>query len=253
MSKFHTLGIYADGMVLQRNTTNCIFGEGDPGSKIELTFRDQKASATVDAGGSWKIEYNPGEAGGPFELKLTATAPDATATPAAITFKDVWVGEVWIVSGQSNAQLPMNRLRYSYPYEMKLPKDDNIRIITVPISYSFDGEKNSVQNPEWHFASPETIAPMSGTSYFFASNLSKELGVPVGIINPAQGGSPITSWMNEESLKELGKTNYIDLLNKWRKPDAVKNQIQSKVWEKTTKRFKQEVIRYYLNTKAKAQ
>ena len=229
MSKFHTLGIYADGMVLQRNTTNCIFGEGDPGSKIELTFRDQKASATVDAGGSWKIEYNPGEAGGPFELKLTATAPDATATPAAITFKDVWVGEVWIVSGQSNAQLPMNRLRYSYPYEMKLPKDDNIRIITVPISYSFDGEKNSVQNPEWHFASPETIAPMSGTSYFFASNLSKELGVPVGIINPAQGGSPITSWMNEESLKELGKTNYIDLLNKWRKPDAVKNQIEKEM------------------------
>ena len=120
---FKVLGIYADGMVLQRNTTNCIFGKGEPGAKVELAFRELSASATVDAEGKWKIEYNPGQAGGPFELKLTSSSD-------SITFKDVWVGEVWVSSGQSNAQLPMDRLRFSYPYEMKLPKDNNIRMIT---------------------------------------------------------------------------------------------------------------------------
>ena len=223
------LGIYADGMVLQRNTTNCIFGEGAEG-EVSLSFRDITAKATAQSDGRWKIEYNPGEAGGPFELKLTSGSD-------TITFKDVWVGEVWVNSGQSNAQLPMDRLRYSYPYEMRLPKDNNIRMITIPITYSYDSEKETVENPTWICASPETIAQMSGTGYFFAKYLTAELGVPVGIINASQGGSPITSWMNEESLKELDKTNYLDLLNKWRQPDAVKNQQEKEMragveWQK---------------------
>ena len=227
---FKVLGIYADGMVLQRNTTNCIFGKGESGSKVDLTFRETTASATVDADGNWKIEYNPGEAGGPFELKLACGA-------STITFKDVWVGEVWVSSGQSNAQLPMDRLRYSYPYEMKLPKDNNIRMITIPITFSYDGEKDTVEKPTWIAASPETIAQMSGTGYFFAKNLSAELGLPVGIINASQGGSPITSWMSEDSLKELGKTNYLEQLNKWRVPGAVKNQQEKEMragaeWQK---------------------
>ncbi len=227
---FKVLGIYADGMVLQRNTTNCIFGKGEPGVKVELAFRELSASATVDAEGKWKIEYNPGQAGGPFEVKLTSGSD-------SITFKDVWVGEVWVSSGQSNAQLPMDRLRFSYPYEMKLPKDNNIRMITIPITWSYDGEKDSVENPEWIPASPETIAQMSGTGYFFAKNLSSELGLPVGIINASQGGSPITSWMSEDSLKELGKTNYLEQLNKWRQGNAVKNQQEKEMragmeWQK---------------------
>ena len=227
---FKVLGIYADGMVLQRNTVNCIFGKGECGAKVDLTFREVKVSATVDADGNWKIEYNPGQAGGPFELHLTSGSD-------TIIFKDVWVGEVWVNSGQSNAQLPMDRLRYSDPYEMKLPKDNNIRMITIPITYSYDGEKNTVENPTWIPASPETIALMSGTGYFFAKNLSTELGVPVGIINASQGGSPITSWMSEESLKELDKTNYLQQLNKWRQPDAVKNQQEQEMragmeWQK---------------------
>lgn len=224
------LGIYADGMVLQRNTTNCIFGKGESGAKVELSFREISAGTKVDANGNWKIEYNPGEAGGPFELKLVSGAD-------TITFKDVWVGEVWVNSGQSNAQLPMDRLRYSYPHDMRLPKDNNIRMITIPITYSYDGEKDTVETPTWIAASPETIALMSGTGYFFAKYLTAELGVPIGIINASQGGSPITSWMSEKSLKELGKTNYLNQLNTWREPDAVKNQMDKELraateWQK---------------------
>ena len=217
-NKFRTLGIYADGMVLQRNTVNCIFGDGASG-EVKLLFRDVTLTAAAAPDGTWKIEYNPGEAGGPFEMKLECAG-------SAITFNDVWVGEVWVNSGQSNAQLPMDRLRYSYPHRMKLPKNDNIRMITVPITYSYDGPKDTVENPTWICASPQTIAQMSGTAYFFASYLEQELGVPVGIINASQGGSPITSWMSEESLKQLGKTNYLEQLEKWRKPDAVKEQLE---------------------------
>ena len=78
---FKVLGIYADSMVLQRNTTNCIFGEGAEG-EVSLSFRDITAKTTAQSDGKWKIEYNPGEAGGPFELVLTSGND-------SITFKDV--------------------------------------------------------------------------------------------------------------------------------------------------------------------
>ena len=63
-NNFRTLGIYADGMVLQRNTVNCIFGDGASG-EVKLSFKDVTVTAAAAPDGTWKIEYNPGEAGGP--------------------------------------------------------------------------------------------------------------------------------------------------------------------------------------------
>ncbi|MCQ2575953.1 MAG: hypothetical protein MJ162_04345 [Treponema sp.] len=211
MSKFQTKGIYSNGMVLQQNTETCIFGTG---SAVTLLFRGNTITATADKDGNWKIEYNPGSAGGPFPMEITCCGEK-------ITFTEVYVGEVWVSSGQSNAQLQMTRLRYSYPEEMKLPANSNIRMITVPIKYNLEGEQDSVENPQWIGASPETIEGMSGTAYFFAKKLQSELGVPVGIINASQGGSPITSWMSKEALQELKMTEYTDRIEKWSKPGAI--------------------------------
>ena len=85
-NSFFVKGIYASGMVLQRNTVNCIYGGGANAAQVELAFRGKKSSTTADKNGEWKIEFNPGEAGGPFELKL-ACASDS------IVFSDVYVGE----------------------------------------------------------------------------------------------------------------------------------------------------------------
>lgn len=209
---FIVKGIYGDGMVLQRNTTNCIFGTGEVYEDVTLTFRGATTLNKVDENGNWKITFDPGEAGGPFELALTCG--DQT-----ITYKDIYVGEVWLNSGQSNAQLPMDRMKFTYPEEYELPENPNLRMITVPIRWALDGEKDSVENPQWHAFAPDTIGPMAGTSYFFAKKLQAELGVPVGIINAAQGGSPISAWMDKKSLAELEHTEmFINQLEKYELP-----------------------------------
>jgi len=218
MGKFCTKGLYASGMVLQRNTTNCIFGTADAGSTVTMDFRGEKYSAQADSNGNWKIEYNPGKEGGPFELSLLSSSENEK-----IVFTDVYVGEVWVSSGQSNAQLPMQRMYFSYKEEFALPANNNIRIITVPISYSFDGEKDSVENPVWLNASPENMGLLSGTSYFFAKKLSKELKMPVGIINASQGGSPIAAWMNEEALSDVKNQYCLDQLKKCRNPEYIQS------------------------------
>lgn len=205
-SKFCVKGITASGMVLQRNRINCVYGTAGVYEDIIMTFRGLTYITQSDEFGNWKIEFGPGEAGGPFLLSLKSGT-------VKIDFSDVYVGEVWVSSGQSNAQLQMERLKFSYPEEMKLPENPNIRIITIPITWTFKGEKDSVENPQWLPASPENLRGMSGTAYFFAKKLHEELGVPVGIISTAQGGSPIASWMSKQSLEELDAENYLNRLS----------------------------------------
>ena len=210
-------GLYANGMVLQRGMKNCAFGTADANSQVKLNFRNADFSSICDAEGNWKIEFEVGDAGGPFELKISSGSDEAL-------FKDVYVGEVWVSSGQSNAQLPMSRMYFSYREEFELPENQNIRIITVPITYAFDGEKDSVENPQWNCACPEHLANMAGTSYFFAKKLQSDLGVPIGIINPAQGGSPINSWVNKEVLEKMNQEDFLSTLKIYEDPKNIEDK-----------------------------
>lgn len=215
---FFVKGIYGSGMVLQQNTKNCIFGGGAV-APVELSFSENKYSVLPDSKGEWKLEFDTAAAGGPYIMTLTSGEEK-------IEYSDVYVGEVWVNSGQSNAQLTMVRLQYSYPEEFMLPENPQIRIITIPISYAFNGEKDTVKNPEWKSASPQNMAELSGTAYFFAKKLQEELKVPVGIINASQGGSPVYSWMNEEAFAKLGRKDYLDRIKKWNKKGAVTTKSQ---------------------------
>src|SRR5260370_10046532 len=47
---------------------------------------------------------------------------------------------------------------------------------------------------QWRVCSPQTVADFSALGYFFARDLHKQLGVPVGILSAAVGGTPIEAW-----------------------------------------------------------
>lgn len=216
--KFITKGIYSSGMVLQRNTINCIFGCGEKAAPVQMKFRGKTYSSEVNNAGEWKIEYNPGSEGGPFTMELSSNAE-------SITFTDVYVGEVWVNSGQSNAELPMVRLRYTYKDEYELPPNPQIRMIHIPIRASLNQEMDSIENPEWLGAAPDTLDQMSGTAYFFAKKLQSELKMPVGIINASQGGSPIASWLSEDFIRsKQDSLEYYKNLQFWQNPKNVEEK-----------------------------
>lgn len=220
---FKIKGIVGSGMVLQRNKINCIYGTAEVYSDVIMEFRGTTSITQSDEDGKWKIEFSPGEAGGPFEMNIKCDEH-------RVEFTDIYVGEVWVSSGQSNAQLPMERMKFSYPEDFMLPRNERIRMITIPINWSLDGEKDEIVDVGWqsnadegtkaeglsggvHWicASPETLGEMSGTGYFFAKKLSTELDVPVGIINASQGGSPVASWLSRQALEEMGdKKEYLN-------------------------------------------
>src|SRR5574344_2601389 len=194
---FYLNRIYQNGMVLQQKCKNCISGGGVPGLTISILIRMKKYISKINSDGKWKVIFNPGDAGGPDVLSVFNSEGEE------ITLTNVYVGEVWLCSGQSNMQLPMERLKYTYPQEMNAPVNELLRLYTVPISYSFAGEKNDLpEGGMWQPVGPNSISSFSGTSYFFAKKLQHDLKVPVGMINASQGGSPIASWLSEGSIKK---------------------------------------------------
>lgn len=214
---FCTKGLAASNMVLLQNAVNCVTGTAPEGSLITMNFRGQTCSCKTDKNGNWKLEFQVGEACVSEKMILTCDKSEKE-----IVFENVAAGEVWLCSGQSNMQLQMERLKFTYPEEFKNPENQNIRMITIPVTFTFEGEQDSINNPQWFSAAPETLAPMSGTAYFFAKKLWQELGIPVGIINASQGGTPITAWMNAKSMEGIG--NYLNRLEELKQPGFVENQ-----------------------------
>lgn len=205
-------GIYKSGMVLQRECNNSISGKADSDEEITLMFRGKEYRTSSDKTGSWEIFFDPGKAGGPDTLVVSSAS-------SSIRLDDVYTGEVWLCSGQSNMQLQMNRIRYSFPEEFMAEENPCVRVFTVPVRGSFTPLED-IDEGQWLSEKPSNIADMSGVSYFFGKKLNALTGVPIGIINASQGGSPITAWMSEdcfnkasvysEQLKECKDSLYVE-------------------------------------------
>src|SRR5207244_3853527 len=118
--------LFCDNAVLQQGTDVLVWGIAGDGEQVTVEFLDQKVS-TVAAGGQWKLALKP--------LKASATPSTMTITGSAsakpITFNNVVVGEVWIVSGQSNMAMGVGKLREADEVKAKC-EDPMLRYFNVP-------------------------------------------------------------------------------------------------------------------------
>lgn len=200
--------IFSDSMVLQRGQDNRVWGRADAGEKVTVSIADQKHVTTADAEGNWWVALSPLEAGGPFTL--------AIAGNNEVRIEDVLVGEVWICSGQSNMQWTVNssndaqleRLAADFP-EIRMINFPNIG--TQEPIWSHDDRK-------WMVCGPETVGNFSAVGYFFARQLHQTLGVPVGMVNNAWGGSSAEAWVNRDVLESDDRMN--GLMSRWENNEA---------------------------------
>lgn len=189
--------LVSDGVILQRNEKVKIWGWASPKEKIKLQFKSKTYSTEADQQGNWIIILPAQKAGGPYQMTLKASNE--------IIIKDILFGDVWICSGQSNMELPMERLKEKYGEVIKNAKNTNIRQFLVPDKYDFKKEQTDFDSGNWVAADPNTVLEFSGVAYFFAKNIYEKYPVPIGLINTALGGSPVEAWMSENALTEFPK------------------------------------------------
>lgn len=204
--------LISDGVVLQRNEKVKIWGWAAPKEKIKLEFNTKTFATEADKEGNWAILLPAQKAGGPYEMVLKASNE--------IKVKDILFGDVWICSGQSNMELPMERVKEKYGEIIKNSKNDNIRQFLVPDKYDFKQPQTDLDSGNWLSANPENVLQFSAVAYFFAKEINEKTQVPIGLINTALGGSPVESWMSEGALKAFPKA--FDEAQKFKNDDLIK-------------------------------
>ncbi len=191
--------LFTDHMVLQQGTRVPIWGWADDGEKITVEFRGQKVSTTAK-NGRWQVNLASLKPGPAESLKVFGTragGADAHDEHTTIEINDVLVGEVWVASGQSNMEWPLNR-SFEATNDIQQSANANIRLFTVP-KLKLASPTNNVAS-RWRECGPETVPGFSAVAYYFARDLQKALGVPVGVIHTSWGGSPAEVWIREEVM-----------------------------------------------------
>jgi len=193
--------VFSDHIVLQQGCPVPVWGWADAGEKVTVTVAGQTAEATADAGGRWKAALPALKAGGPHTLVVKGAGANA------ITLNDVLVGEVWLASGQSNMNMPIDWGVFgkwgSPECTAALAKIDDSQLRMFLVGRRTSHKPADDVSGAWKVAKGNAVLKWSAAAYFFGVELRRELGVPVGIVKSAVGGTVIESWMSREALLDV--------------------------------------------------
>ena len=192
---------FSDNMVLQQQSECNIWGKADANKMVMImtTWDNQTYKVKADGKGDFEVKVKTPKAGGPYEICVTESS--------AVILHNVMIGEVWICSGQSNMEMLMKGYK-AQPVEGAAEEllachDDGLRL--------FYGKRRASLEPQqdlagtWQPANAASVREFSATAYFFGKALRRVLGVPVGLICTAFGGSACEAWMKADWLKAFPK------------------------------------------------
>ena len=200
--------IFSDNMILQANKPVCVFGSGK--GKVTVEISGEKAT-TVSNGEDWLVELPSFDYGGPYSMTVNLNGDIKE-------FKDIYFGDVYLLSGQSNNQLKL--------WQTNTPKDyykdnDAIRLFTVDRledqgkhiltdegwkSINKNGEVINLQGEHyeskdgWIKAKKDEVDFWSAIGYLVGDELTKQTDRKIGLIACYQGASCIQSWLPEHFL-----------------------------------------------------
>ncbi len=199
--------IFASGMVFQRGKSINVWGFSEnTGAEIKVTLGDSEGVATVGADGGWYTEL---PAINEPTWGLTLTVEEVGDEGSRLTFDDIAVGEVWVMSGQSNAQLQVGYLEDVEELAALAPTMENIRYYRAAASFSLKVDR--IGSGAWYTKVTSELvrktdgSGVSAVGYAAAVKLATELGpdVPVAVIHAARGASKIKAWLDAESLAAI--------------------------------------------------
>lgn len=150
--------LISDGMILQRNEELKIWGWAAANEKVTVLFKAKEYNATADNLGKWFLKLPKQVAGGPYKMEFKASN--------SITISNVLFGDVWVCSGQSNMELPMDRVKGKYEAVIKNATNSSIRQFLVPDKYDFKSELADFDSGSWISCTPENVLNFSAVAYF---------------------------------------------------------------------------------------
>lgn len=190
--------VFNHHMVLQRDTSLPVWGTAAPDEQVTVRLEMHQVKTTADSQGNWLVQLPSMAAGGPFELSVTGNQ-------TAVTLTDIMIGEVWLCSGQSNMEMAVQQTARGWDnpvdnarMEAAAAPEWDIRLLQLSRRISGIPRKNLSSG--WTRSDSQSVASFSAVGYFFGRELSRELNVPVGLIDATWGGTRIEPWTPPEGF-----------------------------------------------------
>ena len=189
--------LFQSGMVMQRGKVMPIWGKADAGETVTIKFNKKEYTTTADADGRWRIDLPKMKAGGPYKIEVRGENGEVRE------ISDVLIGDVWLLSGQSNIDVHIERVYPQYTTEIDNYENTNIRLFRVQNETSTHGVKDDIRptSINWKPLNKQNAWPFSAVGYFLGKKMFEKNKVAQGIIVNSWGGTPIEAWISEDSLK----------------------------------------------------
>ncbi len=181
--------VLSSNMVLQRNAEISLWGWSSPGEAVKITcsWNGKTETATADGNAKWSLKTRTPEAGGPYSITFQASN--------TIKLENVMIGEVWLLSGQSNMEWAAVNNNKQANDEAPNANNPNIRLFHIPKTTANSPQEDCAAT--WKVCNPEDMKRFSTIGYFFGKQLQQELNIPIGLINASWGGTPAEAWTPE--------------------------------------------------------
>ena len=219
--------LFQSGMVLQRGKLIPIWGKATPGELVTVRFNKKQYATTADTHGCWRINLPKMNAGGPYTL----TVGDHVLT-------NILIGDVWLLSGQSNIDVTIERVYPQYSQEIDSYENNDVRLFRVQNETDVHGVRDDIKptSINWKPLNKENAWLFSAVGYFLGKRMQEKTNVPQGIIVNSWGGTPIEAWISKDSLER----DYPMLVKRaqfFQSDDYVKSQSQTNMqadrqWQK---------------------
>ena len=211
-------------MVLQQKSETRLWGKAKAGAKVEVitSWNGTTYSVNADGQGNWLLPVKTTAAGGPYSITFN--------DGEALTLNDVYLGEVWLCSGQSNMEMPMKGFTgqpvlNSTRVIADADEDKIIRMFSV--KRNAQKQEQEEYEGQWQTNNGQAVANFSARAYFFGKRLYEILKVPVGLVNSSWGGTKIRAWMSVDMLKDFPEVSLTHLYDKkiYNRPNSIASMI----------------------------
>ena len=100
-AKIKLPSILGNHMVLQQLSEIKLWGWGEAEKTlfVETSWNSKRYETRVRSNGTWEITINTEKAGGPYSIEIS--------DGDTLSLQDIYLGEVWLCSGQSNMGMPV--------------------------------------------------------------------------------------------------------------------------------------------------
>ncbi len=213
---------YGSEMVIQRQRPITFHGKANVGEEVNVNFHGLKAQAITNKQGQWSVTFPAEEAGGPYQLSFKAKSGKQT-------FNNVYVGEVWLCSGQSNMELVIPRTATAQADLAAADTCSRLHLYNMPSiipTYAIEWDSTRldsvnhllyVQAGEWERSNAKAAQKFSSIAFNYGRILADSLGCHVGIISNAVGGSGCENWIDRSTLEEF----FPAILRNWKQNDFI--------------------------------